>query len=357
MSTVGWMLTRMILMRFIAILIGISLFVLTLEAVSYAKEILAIDKGNFSVLFRYMAYRAPATLATFLSMSVLLAILLTLTELSYRNEIPAIWATGTSPLRLIGMLLPVAIITGGLFFLLSDQGVPAAAPQLSSWGVADYSEKKLKLGEKDPIWMRAGPDILRAATANREATELQDVIIFRRTSEGVLREQIFAKNAKLDGDRWLLDNVAVYYRDNLPPSRLNSLIYSGAMKPAAAGARSGDPEEMSVADLGYFISNSGFGIRPVWVYQTWLQKRFALFFAPLVMIAICVPLATRFRRGGGLGILFALGVGLGFLYFVVDGIAMTMGELGFVAPWMGAWLPVLTFGALALALGLRMDRV
>lgn len=357
MSTVGWMLTRMILARCFAIVAGISLFVLTLEAVSYAKEILALDQGNFSILFRYMLYRAPATLATFLPMSVLLAILLTLTELSYRNEISAIWATGTSPLRLIRMLLPVAFITGGIYFLLSDQGVPAAAPQLSAWGVADYNEKKLKIGENDPIWMRAGTDILRARGSNPDATELEDVIIFRRTGEGILREQIFAKTAKLDGNRWMLTNVAVYYRDNLPPSRLNSLIYSGAMRPAAAGARTGDPEEMSVADLSYFISNSGFGIRPVWVYETWMQKRFALFLAPLVMIAICVPLATRFRRGGGLGILFAAGVGLGFLYFVVDGIAMTMGELGFVAPWMGAWLPVLTFGTLAMALGLRMDRV
>lgn len=357
MSTVGWMLTRMILIRCFAILFGISLFVLTLEAVSYAKEILALAPGSSHILLRYILYRAPATLATFLPMSVLLAILLSLTELSYRNEISAIWATGTSPMRLIRMLLPVAFITGGLYFVLSDYGVPRTAPQLSSWGIADYSEKKLKLGENDPIWMRAGPDILRAASANADATELNDVIIFRRTAEGVLREQIFAKTARLDDERWLLSDVAVYYRDNLPPSRLGELIYSGAMQPAAAGARTGDPEEMSVADLNYFITNSGFGIRPVWVYQTWMQKRFALFLAPLVMIAICVPLATRFRRGGGLGILFAVGVGLGFLYFVVDGIAMTMGELGFVPPWMGAWLPVLTFGTLALALGLRMDRV
>ena len=357
MSSIGWMLTRMILVRFIPILIGVSLFVLTLEAVSYAKEILALDKGNLTILFQYMFYRAPSELATFLPMSLLLAVLLTLTELSYRNEIAAIWATGTSPLRLIFMLLPIAFLTGGLQFLLSDQGVPSAAPQLNAWGIADYNEKKLKLGENDPIWMRSGTDILRAATANPDATQLQDVIIFRRNEDGLLREQIFAKKAALDGNRWLLNNVAIYYRENLPPSRLDSLVYSGAIKPAASGARTGDPEEMSVADLGYFISNGGFGIRPVWVYETWLQKRFALFLSPLVMIAICVPMATRFRRGGGLGLLFAAGVGMGFLYFVVDGIAMTMGELGFVPSWLAAWLPIMAFGSTAMALGLRMDRV
>jgi lipopolysaccharide export system permease protein len=357
MKTIGWMLTRMIVTRFIGILIGITVFVLTLEIISYAKEILALDKGGSTIMFKYMAMRAPSTLATFLPMSMLLAILLTLTELSYRNEITAIWTSGTSPRRLIIMLLPLAFVTGGLHFLLNDQAIPAVAPQLKEWGVADYGEKKLKLGERDPIWMRSGTDILRAASSNAQSTKLEDVVIFRRDPNGILREQIVAKQAELQGERWNLKNVIVYYRENLPANRLDSLVYSGAMKPAAAGARSGDPEEMTISDLSYFIANSGFGIRPTWVYETWWQKRISLFFATLVMIALCIPLATRFRRGGGLGMLFAMGVGLGFLYFVVDGLALTMGELGFVKPWMAAWMPVLSFGALATALGLRIDRV
>ncbi len=357
MKIISWMLTRMIMTRFFGILIGITFFVLSLEVASYIKEILALDRGSAAIVLKYMIMRSPATLATFLPMSMLLALLLTLTELSYRNEISAVWAAGVSPLRLIFMLLPVAFVTGGLLFLLNDQAIPSAAPQLKEWGVADYGKKKLKMGERDPIWMRSGTDILRAASSNPESTQLEDVIIFRRDANGILREQIIAQKAALDGERWNLKNVIVYYRENLPPSRLDDLVYSGAMKPAAAGARSGDPEEMTFSDLNYFIANAGFGIRPIWVYETWQQKRISLFFSTLVMIAMCVPLATRFRRGGGIGMLFAAGVGLGFLFFVVDGISLTMGELGFVKPWLAAWMPVLSFGALAVALGLRMDKV
>lgn len=165
MKIVAWMLTRMIIVRFLAIVFGISIFVLTLEIVSYSKEILALDAGNETIVLKYILFRAPATLATFLPMSMLLALLLTLTELSYRNEVSPIWSAGASPFRLVTMLLPVAFITGGLHFLLTDQAIPFAAPQLKEWGVADYGEKKLKLGEKDPIWMRSGTDILRAASS------------------------------------------------------------------------------------------------------------------------------------------------------------------------------------------------
>jgi lipopolysaccharide export system permease protein len=135
------------------------------------------------------------------------------------------------------------------------------------------------------------------------------------------------------------------------------MVYSGAMKPASAGARSGDPEEMTLADLSYFVENSGFGISPVWVYETWWHKRVSLFLTVLVMIAICIPLVTRFRRGGGIGLLFAAGVALGFCYFVIDGISISMGELGFVPPWMAAWLPLLGFAGIAVAMGFRAERV
>ena len=220
MKTIGWMLTRMIVTRFLVILIGISIFVLTLEVISYAKEILALDNGSSSIIFKYILMRAPATLATFLPISVLLALLLTLTELSYRNEISAIWASGVSPLRLIIMLLPLAFVTGGINFLLNDQAVPAAAPHLREWGIADYGEKKLKIGERDPIWMRAGSDILRAASANAQATELEDVIIFRRDANGLLREQIFAKTAEL-ADRWNVERHHLLPRKSEPVNRLD----------------------------------------------------------------------------------------------------------------------------------------
>ena len=357
MKIIGWMLVRMVTIRYIAILLGISFFVLSLDLLTNAKELQELRPGDTGILFDYMFYRAPSIIQNYMGISILLAMLLSLTELSYRNEMVAIWAAGLSPFRLLVMLLPLAFLAGGLQFVLSDSAIPATTPQLRDWGIGDYGADKLKVGEKDPIWMRAGPDILRAGSANADSTELKDVIIFRRDDKGLLREQIYAADAKLSAGRWTLSQVLVYYRDNLQPSKLDTLVYSGAMKPAQAGARSGAPEDMSLAELSYFIENEGFGIRPVWVYETWAHKRVSLFFTGLLMMALCIPLATRFRRGGGLGALFAAGVGVGFLYFIVDGISVTMGELGFVSPWLAAWFPIAAFGSLAAVLTFRAETV
>ncbi len=357
MNRLARMLMRMVIMRFIPILLGLTLFVLTLEIVAYVKEILALGDNGLVTIGKYLLARAPATLATFLPISLLLALLLSVTELSYRNEITALWAIGLSPLRVIFMLAPLALLVGLVHFAIVDRAVPAAAPILRAWGVADYGEKKLKIGESDPIWLRSGNDIMRAATANRDASRLSDVVIFRRDASGIIIEQIFAEAASLGPDGWLLQNTVVYGRGTEPPKRSTQLAYKGTMRAAQAGSRSGDPEEMNLSDLSYFIDNDGFGIRPAYVYQTWWHKRISLIFVSLVMVALIVPLSTRFRRGGGLGMLFALGVGLGFAFFILDGIAVSVGELGVVFPWLAAWLPVLVFSFIALYLLSKSERV
>ena len=357
MRTIGWMLTRMITMRFVLILFGICAFFITLDVFTYADDVLAINNGELSSLGRYALLLLPGSASTFLPLCVLLSLLLTLIELSYRSETVALWSSGVAPLKVLVMLLPLGVLLGGINFLINDQAVTRVAPVLHSWGIGDYGKKQLKIGEQDPIWMRAGNDILRATDSNAQATELENVIIFRRDAKGLLIEQIMAEKAVLLNDRWKLSDVVIYYQENLLPNRVDTFIYSGAMRPAAAGARSGDPEEMSLSDLEFFIVNSGFGIRPAHVYETWWHKRMSLLVSAVLMMALCLPLAVRYRRGGGVGMILGIGIAIGFSFFIFDGISLTVGELGIVPAWMAAWTPVVVFAGLATSLMLRVETV
>ncbi len=357
MSILSRMIIKMVLVRFVAILIGISLFVLTLELVTYANEIIALEPGKPQIMLHYLAMRLPATLATFLPMSLLLALLLTLTGLSQRNETVAIWSVGISPVRVVVMLLPVIIAGGVLNFLLLDRGVPYAAPILRDWAIADYGKKQLTIGENDPIWLRNGLDVIRAKQATADSSQLHDVLVFRRDKEGLLLEQISAKSGEKTDGGWLLKNVVRFGVSGEPPQAMTEYKYDGLARPAAAGLRSGDPEEMGIDELQYFISNNGFGIRPGYVYETWWHKRLSSLATAFVIVALCLPFAASFRRGGGLGALFAAGVGLGFLYFIFDGIFLSLGVLGFVPPWLASWAPNMAFGSLAILLLLRAERL
>ena len=357
MRIFGRMLSRMILSRFTIILLGITLLVITLEVIANLESILAGAINAQAAVLRYIMLRLPGLLATFFSMSLLLATVLSFVELGYRNEIAPIWAAGVTPARLLLMLLPLGAILGVGQFMLSDRLVPATVQQLIQWGIGDFERNKLQAGGRNIIWMRAGNDILRAEKANRNTTLLKNLTIFRRDRQGLLTEQIFARQAKRTGKRWQLEGVTIYRREPVPPTRIPVMIYSGELKLAAEGMRSGNPEVMTLPELQYFIENLGFGLRPVHVYEVQLHHRLTLFFLPLLLIAICIPLATRFRRHGITGSLLLMGVAVGFGFFLFDGLAQTLGEIGLVPPWLAGWLPAASLALLALALYLRAETV
>ena len=113
MSIIGWMLSRMILMRFLAFLVGITGFVITLQVFTLVDDILKAGGNKLIAVAEYALLLWPVTAATFVAVCALLAVLLTLVELSARNELAAIWGTGVSPYRLVLMLMPVGLTLGG----------------------------------------------------------------------------------------------------------------------------------------------------------------------------------------------------------------------------------------------------
>ena len=82
MRTIGWMLTRMIAMRFIMLMFGICAFFITLDVFTYADDVLTLNGGKLGALGKYALLLLPNAASTFLAMCVLLSLLLTLIELS-----------------------------------------------------------------------------------------------------------------------------------------------------------------------------------------------------------------------------------------------------------------------------------
>ena len=121
--TLSFMLTRMVASRFAMILAGITMFVLTLDVVTYAPDVLALHNDELSSVAKYALLRLPGVASAFVGIAALLALLLMLTELSHQSELVAIWNTGISQLRLILIIAPVALLIGVLHFLIDDQAV------------------------------------------------------------------------------------------------------------------------------------------------------------------------------------------------------------------------------------------
>ena len=85
------------------------------------------------------------------------------------------------------------------------------------------------------------------------------------------------------------------------------------------------------------------------------HKRWSLPFSAFVLTLIGVSVSS-FKRRGGMGVNLAFGITLGFLFIFFDKIFSVLVNKSNFSPIMGAWLPILIFGGLAIFLLRRARR-
>src|SRR5690606_2633682 len=92
MTTLHRYLARHFLLRFLLVLLGISLAVIAFELT----EALGSDEWTFETVSRYALLRLPSLMAQLLPIATLIAGLLTVGELLRHRELVAAWAAGLS---------------------------------------------------------------------------------------------------------------------------------------------------------------------------------------------------------------------------------------------------------------------
>ena len=85
------------------------------------------------------------------------------------------------------------------------------------------------------------------------------------------------------------------------------------------------------------------------------HKRWSLPFSAFVLTLIGVSVSS-FKRRGGMGVNLAFGISLGFLFIFFDKIFSVLVNKSNFSPLLGAWLPILIFGGLAIFLLRRARR-
>ncbi len=355
MKTITLYMTRLFVSRFLLILFGVTALALALDIFTFGEEVLASRPRDPWALVQYAGLSIPGIVSQFFNLVTLMAFLLALTELSRNNELIVIWNAGTSQAQIFLTLAPLAIGIGLFHFIIDDQAAPRASAYLYEWGVGKFNSARYQRNDNAPIWMKSGRDFIRATSNDESTNVLKGVIIFRRGSDGLLLEQIEADRAKRENDHWRLENVRIYSAHGGDVITLKDMVYYGKLKPAATGRVRGIPNEMRLSQLIYFSQNAGFGVRPSYVYTTWVHKRITTMLTGLLALLIAVPIAHRFRRGGGFGILFILGIAAGFAYFIFSGVALAMGQAGVLPPWLAGWIAPLTLLTISGTIALQFE--
>jgi lipopolysaccharide export system permease protein len=346
--------SRLFIVHLLPILVGFVAMLQILDLLNSADDITARHGSNLSALATYAVLRLPQLVNLMLPFAVLMAALLCLARLVRGNEIIALKAGGFSFYKLLFAFVPIAMITGALYFIVNDQLVPWAADRLATWDAAPNAPRV----NSAPVWLRDGQVLVGVEGVAEEGHVLTNLRIFERNDKGILTQQITAQKAVNQDGKWTFFDT---WRFDMREQQNTEAIYAAqipwetSLTPAHFANLATDPATLSFRDLVQFIIKPNVGARAVYFYETWMYHKLMLPFSLLVMILLAAPVAQGLQRQGGMATGLALGVALGFLYFVCQGLMLTLGETGAMSPVIAAWAPPLLFGALGTFWLLRVE--
>lgn len=322
----------------------------------------------------YYLINMPETLAVILPITVLLALLYTLTNHARHHEITAIRAAGVGLWRLCLPYLVVGLLASVGLFALNELVVPdssEAADKILNRHASKPAGSLLpnqvpNLGfsnsREGRIWV--------IGIYNTDTAEMTKVKVNWKLVDGSSR-WLLADRAVRTNEVWTFYNVMEYTESPgtrtlpMPSLETNALAFpefsetpdeiKSEIKISAAtrsSTRSARLPELSIREILSYLRLHPEPLRANELY-TKLYGRLAAPWTCLVAVLIAIP----FGAGGGRRNVFvgvASSIVICMLYYFLQPLCLTFGSAGYMPPWLAAWLPNLVFGTVGLWMTTRV---
>ena len=355
-------LTRAILALFFRLLgLCLGAFSLIFLVIEFLDKLRRFSRANVdtATIAFYFLNKLPEIISQVLPFGILLATILTLGILARNNELTAMRSSGISLHFISRPLLAAALLLSILTFVSNELILPVTAHN-----IRDIEESKLKKNEygavfrQHNIWFRDGPLIMRALMFDPGTMVLKGITLWEKSGD-LPKTRIEASEGALTQGGWQFRGVTVW--------RFGDGVQSEVSQTSALAV----PLRLSLEDLkkvADYTSNMGFfelrryarklskGGYDITRYLADMHARAALPFSACVMVLLGMPFAVR----SGRSVSAALGIGqslaIGFVYFVLNALLISLGHNGVLPPLVAAWSANVIFAMIGLWLMLTLEQ-
>ena len=351
--TLSRYLMKAFLGRFTMLLVGLVLFLQTLDLLATANDVLAGGGDPVSSLSRYVMLRMPSLVETVAPLAALLGALTSMVGMATTSEILAMRAAGRSVLSLVGGLVSVGLALSVLLFVFSEFVVVPANGELQQWRDAGFKTGEQRVASGEDVWMKEGNTLIRVGQVMRDGAVLQDVRLFKQTNEGTITGIYGIRLAIWENNTW--SAVEMTRLGGTTETENAPLTWDTQLKPEHFVRDTNHPNELSLNALQQYIGTVAIGSRPGYFYDTWLQQKLAGPIVLALMPLLAAIAAFAHHRQGSSVVTVVWGITIGFAFIVIDNIVLAMGQFGSLPPVVAAWLPIALFGTLGLWLIFNLE--
>jgi lipopolysaccharide export system permease protein len=335
---------RLFVTRSLAVLFALVLVLMTLDLLGEAGKILAVPGNGDAALWHYVALRIPLLISRFLPFCVLLGTLIAFVALNQNSEVVAMKAAGLSAHQILAPLVVASIGIAAALFAFNEGVVVNSARQVNAWSDNDYRPIPPVSGILSNVWLLDGDDLIRAGVVSGHGAgmRLDRVTIYDRTG-GILQRVINADRATPVGGAWHLAQVQIYDASQNVVRKLPAMDAMAGVTPGQFTLAKVDPTVLDYWTLKKRIAELEAAGRPADEARAGLAHKLSGPLSTLLMPLLAAVAAFGLARSGHVMMRAALGMALGFAYFVADNFSLAMGNAGAYPPLVAAWAPFVLF--------------
>jgi lipopolysaccharide export system permease protein len=290
---------------------------------------------------RYLLFKLPLIVTQVTPPAVLASTLLSLALIGRRNELVALRASGVSLYRIARPLLLIAAAISLAILVWNETIVPASTHASEDVALVDirHQAPRTILSGKE-IWYHGSDGFYNIDHIDRERQTLYGIVIYRLSDTFQVLSTIAVQSAHWDGRHWeikgamerrLTPSGDVEFHP-VPPG---SILQKEKMADFLEVYR--DPDELSYRMLSERIralTRKGIDASS---YRVDLDLKLAVPFMSLVLAALGIPIAGRVKRNASVAATIGVGTLVGFSYWVILALGMSLGHGGALPPLVAAW--------------------
>lgn len=320
-------------------------------------DVLLRHEATVGAATRYFLFKIPLMLTQITPPAVITAALLTFGLMGRRNEIIALRAGGVSLIQSTAPVLALALAISLGALAWNETVVPFASREFQHVNNTEIRKRAVRGVFSDrAIWYHGADGFYHIDYVDRVRQSVFGLTLYR-FEDFQLRTVVEVTQARWIDGRWEFGDVVAYALDGEPPRPVrmpsDGLVLAETLDDFLEVQR--EAEELSFLDLqGRIRDMTRKGIDASH-YLVDLYLKLALPFASVALTLVALPIAGRLRRHPSIATIVGLGTTIGFGYWVVLGLATSLGQTGALPPVVAAWTANGLYALLGAGLFLSSD--
>ncbi|MDP1654311.1 MAG: LPS export ABC transporter permease LptG [Rhodocyclaceae bacterium] len=309
-------------------------------------ELESVGKGGYEFhhAMGFVMLTLPGRAYEIFPIAVLIGSLYALTLLARHSEITVLRASGLATTEFLQTLVKIGVPFVLLTFVIGEFVVPTserAAQQLRLTAMSQLVGQEFRSG----LWVKDGSSFINVREVLPDAT-LRGVWVYAFDEKHRLHSISEAENGRyVPPDHWQLTNVAQtrFEDERAVVLRHDELKWTSALNPDILSVLLVVPDRMSLVNLYQYIRHLSDNQQKTQRYEIALWKKLIYPLATLVMMALALPFAYAHDRMAVVSVKVFIGVMLGILFHMLNGLFSHLGVINSWQPLISAMTPSVIF--------------